>query len=151
VYGPLLPALHREFPNTPPQAFPSPQHPYGVQNAYVQALSDLGVVGLVLFLGALLTPLTLGGARLLRGSPDVSALVPVSWLLVTMGVLTAIGLVAGIPLDAMLWIAAGLCAAPPLLTQLAAVGERAPSPDPHPGWGAVPPPSTGNGTADLRV
>ena len=151
MYGPLLPTLHREFPNTPPQAFPSPQHPYGVQNAYVQALSDLGVVGLVLFLGALVTPLVLGGARLLRGPPDVSALVPVSWLLVTMGVLTAIGLVAGIPLDAMLWIAAGLCAAPPLLAEPAAAGERAPSPAPHPGWGTVPPPSTGNGTADLRA
>ena len=151
VYGPLLPTLHREFPNTPPQAFPSPQHPYGVQNAYVQALSDLGVVGLVLFLGALVTPLVLGAARLLRGPPDVSALVPVSWLLVTMGVLTAIGLVAGIPLDAMLWIAAGLCAAPALLTEPAAAGARAASPAPHPGWGAVPPPSTGNGTADLRA
>jgi hypothetical protein len=146
VYGPLLPTLHREFPNTPPQAFPSPQRPYGVQT-----LSDLGVVGLVLFLGALVTPLVLGAARLLRGPPDVSALVPVSWLLVTMGVLTAIGLVAGIPLDAMLWIAAGLCAAPALLTEPAAAGERAASPAPDPGWGAVPPPSTGNGTADLRA
>ena len=36
------------------------------------------------------------------------------WLLVAMGVLTAIGLVAGIPTDALLWIAAGLCAAPAL-------------------------------------
>jgi hypothetical protein len=151
VYGPLLPVLHRRFPNTPPQAFPSPQHPYGVQNAYVQALSDLGVVGLVLFLGALLTPLVLGGLRLVRGPPDASSLIPVSWLLVTMGVLTAIGLVAGIPLDAMLWIAAGLCAAPPLLVERQGSGEREPSPDPHPGWGAVPPPSTGNGTVDLRT
>jgi hypothetical protein len=32
-----------------------------------------------------------------------------------MGVLTAIGLVAGIPTDALLWIAAGLCAAPALV------------------------------------
>jgi hypothetical protein len=105
----------------------------------------------VLFLGALLTPLVLGGLRLVRGQPDASSLIPVSWLLVTMGVLTAIGLVAGIPLDAMLWIAAGRCAAPPLLVERQGSGEREPSPDPHPGWGAVPPPSTGNGTVDLRT
>jgi hypothetical protein len=151
VYGPLLPALHRKFPDTARQAFPSPEHPYGVQNAYVQALSDLGVVGLVLFLGALLTPLALGGLRLLRGPPDAWILIPVSWLLVTMGVLTAIGLVAGIPLDAMLWIAAGLCAAPPLVAGLAAAGERQRAHHPHPGWGGDPPPSTGNGTVDLST
>ncbi|HEY7602891.1 MAG TPA: O-antigen ligase family protein [Gaiellaceae bacterium] len=151
VYGPLLPALHAKFPSTPPQAFPSPQHPYGVQNAYVQALSDLGVVGLVLFLGALVTPLVLGGIRLVRGPPAVATLLPVSWLLVTMGVLSAIGLVAGIPLDAMLWIAAGLCAAPPLLTELEAAGGKQRAQNPHPGWGAVPPPSTGNGTVDLQT
>jgi O-antigen ligase/polysaccharide polymerase Wzy-like membrane protein len=146
VYGPLLPLLHRKFPNTPEQGFPSPGHPYGVQNAYVQALSDLGVVGFVLFLGALLTPLALGLLRLFRGPPEADALLPVSWLLVAMGVLTAIGLVAGIPLDAILWIAAGLCAAPPLLAAVAPAGDRREAPSPHPGWGAVPPPATGNGT-----
>jgi hypothetical protein len=151
VYGPRLPALHRKFPNTPEQAFPSPQHPYGVQNAYVQALSDLGAVGLVLFLGALLTPLALGGARLLRGPPEAEALLPVAWVLVAMGVMTAIGLVAGIPLDALLWIAAGLCAASPLVAELAPTGDERESPFPHPGWGTVPPPSTGNGTVDLRA
>jgi len=151
VYGPLLPALHRKFANTPEPAFPSPGHPYGVQNAYVQALSDLGVIGLVLFLGALVIPLFRGGARLLRGPPEAAALLPVPWLLVTMGVLSAIGLVAGIPLDAMLWIAAGLCTAPPLLAGLAAEGARPENPGPHPGWGADPPPSNGNGTADLRA
>jgi O-antigen ligase len=151
VYGPLLPRLHREFPNTPDQGFPSPQHPYGIQNAYVQALSDLGVVGFVLFLGALLTPLALGLLRLFRGPPEADALLPVSWLLVAMGVLTAIGLVAGIPLDAVLWIAAGLCAGPPLLAATAAAGEPDNDPLPHPGWGAVPPPATGNGTGNLRT
>jgi O-Antigen ligase len=150
VYGPLLPVLHHRFPNTPPQAFPSPEHPYGVQNAYVQALSDLGAVGLVLFLGALFTPLALGGLRLLRGPPDASSLIPVSWLLVTMGVLTAIGLVAGIPLDAMLWIAAGLCAAPPLLTGLEAAGDRRTARDFDAAPGAQPP-ATGNGSVDLRA
>jgi len=151
VYGPLLPRLHRRFPNTPEQGFPSPEHPYGVQNAYVQALSDLGVVGFVLFLGALLTPLTLGVLRLFRGPPTADALLPVSWLLVAMGVLTAIGLVSGIPLDAVLWIAAGLCASPPLLAGRAPIREPEPEASPRPGWGAVPPPSTGNGTASLAT
>jgi O-antigen ligase len=148
VYRPLLPRLHREFPNTPEPAFPSPQHPYGVQNAYVQALSDLGAVGLVLFLGALLTPLALGAARLVRGPPEPSGLLPVSWLLVTIGVLTAIGLVAGIPLDAMLWIAAGLCAAPPLLAGLEAAGERQRAPGAH--RRDVPPPAPACGPAGAR-
>jgi O-antigen ligase len=149
VYGPLLPLLHRRFPDTPEQGFPSPDHPYGVQNAYVQALSDLGLVGLVLFLGALLTPLALGLLRLFRGPPAAEGLLPVSWLLVAMGVLTAIGLVAGIPLDAVLWVAAGLCAAAPLLAATAPATEPESQPLPHPGWGADPPPATGNGTANL--
>ena len=54
-----------------------------------------------------------------------------------MGVLTAIGLVAGIPLDAILWIAAGLCAAPPLLAQCAAA-NREPKRKPPPRVGSRP-------------
>ncbi len=115
VYGPLLPTLHQAFPSTPAQAFPSPAHPYGVQNAYVQALADLGAVGLALFLVALLAPLWLAGRRLARGPPEAPVLLAAAWLLVAMGVLTAIGLVAGIPLDALLWIASGLCVAPSVL------------------------------------
>ena len=149
VYGPLLPLLHRKFPNTPEQGFPSPQHPYGIQNAYVQALADLGVVGFVLFLGAILTPLALGLLRLFRGPPEADALLPVSWLLVAMGVLTAIGLVSGIPLDAVLWIAAGLCAARRSLAATAPADTSRVSATPHPGWGAVPPPSTADGTGTL--
>ena len=72
------------------------------------------IVGGVLFLAALLTPLWLAVRRLVRGPPVESLLLPAMWLLVAMGVLTAIGLVAGIPTDALLWIAAGLCAAPAL-------------------------------------
>ena len=34
-----------QFPDTPAEAFPSPERPYGIQNAYIQALADLGVVG----------------------------------------------------------------------------------------------------------
>jgi O-antigen ligase len=114
VYRPLLPLLHERFPSTPEIAFPSPEHPYGIQNAYVQVLADLGVIGGVLFAAALLMPLWLAVRRLVRGPPVESVLLPAMWLLVAMGVLSAIGLVAGIPTDALLWIAAGLCAAPAL-------------------------------------
>ena len=31
----------REFPGTPEEAFPSEEHPYGVQNVYIQTLADL--------------------------------------------------------------------------------------------------------------
>jgi O-antigen ligase len=113
VYEPYLPVLRRKFPHTPAAGFPSPQHPYGVQNAYIQALSDLGAIGLVLFLTALLTPLALAARRLVRGPPPLPTLLAAMWLLVTMGVLSALGLVAGIPTDALTWLSIGLCATPP--------------------------------------
>jgi O-antigen ligase len=119
VYRPFLPLLHRKFPNTPEQGFPSPAHPYGIQNAYVQALADLGLIGLVLFLAALFTPLGLALRRLLRGPPTPVTLLAAMSLIVSMGVLTALGLVAGIPADALLWLAAGLCAAPVLAAEAA--------------------------------
>ncbi len=111
VYGPYLPAAHREFPGTPALAFPSPQHPWGVQNAYVQAMSDLGVVGLIAFLGLLATALAVAARAALRAPPAVAvtALVALVWLVVVMGVLSALGLVAGIPSDALLWLSLGFC------------------------------------------
>ncbi len=116
VYRPFLPLLHRKYPNTPEQGFPSPQHPYGIQNAYIQALADLGMVGLVLLLAALLAPLWLAFRKLVRGPPETTTLVAAMALLVSMGVLTALGLVAGIPTDGLLWLAVGLCAPPKLGT-----------------------------------
>jgi O-antigen ligase len=112
AYGPYLADAHRKFPDAPPLAFPSPAHSWGVQNAYVQALSDLGIVGALVFLGFLATCLVLPGRRALR-APPAQALVPllsVCWLLVAMGVLSASGFVAGIPTDALMWLAVGLAA-----------------------------------------
>jgi len=127
AYGPHLADAHREFPGAPDLSFPSPEHPWGVQNAYVQALSDLGVVGTILFLGLLALCLVVTGRLALRGPPE-EALVPLlaaAWLLVTMGVLSATGFVAGIPTDGLLWLAIGL-------TATAAVGLRRPAADPQP-------------------
>jgi len=110
TYGPYLPAARREFPSAPAQAFPSPAHPWGVQNAYVQALSDLGAVGLLTLLGLLASGLVVAGRAALRAPPDraVPALGALVALLVAMGILSALGLVAGIPLDALLWLSLGL-------------------------------------------
>jgi O-antigen ligase len=111
VYGPYLPAAHREFPGTPELAFPSPEHPWGVQNAYVQALSDLGVVGLIAFLSLLVSAVVILVRPALRAPPAVAvaALVALVWLVLVAGVLSALGLVAGIPTDALLWLTMGSC------------------------------------------
>src|SRR5205814_766767 len=46
---PVLPVAHAKFRNLPPLAFPTREHEWGVQNAYVQTAADLGVVGVVLW------------------------------------------------------------------------------------------------------
>ncbi|HEY2936472.1 MAG TPA: O-antigen ligase family protein [Gaiellaceae bacterium] len=104
-YAPYLDDARAHFPGLPARALPSPLHPWGVQNAYVQAAADMGVVGLAAFLALLLVPLRLtwrAGAR---------SGVPILWLLVTMGVWLGLGLVAGIPLVALTWLSIGLAAA----------------------------------------
>jgi hypothetical protein len=123
AYRPYLADAHREFPSAPELSFPSPAHPWGVQNAYVQSLSDLGVVGTLLFLGLLATSLLVTGPKTLRGPPEraLVALLSTCWLLVAIGVLSATGFVAGIPADGVTWLAIGLAAA-------AAVGLRGSQP-----------------------
>ena len=113
TYRPYLDDARREFPSAPAIAFPSPAHPWGVQNAYVQALADLGVIGLLLFLGVFVAGLGLAARIALRGPPEVAGITLLAgmWLLVVMGVWSALGLVAGLPLDALTWIAIGLVVA----------------------------------------
>ena len=115
TYGPYLADARRKFPEAPAQAFPSPEHPWGVQNAYVQALSDLGVVGLVLLLALLASGLAVAGRAALRAPPPASipGVIAGVWLIVAMGIMSALGLVAGVPLDALLWLSLGfaVCAA----------------------------------------
>jgi O-antigen ligase len=113
VYERHRAAAEREFPDAPPLAFPTPAHPWGVQNAYVQALADIGVIGLVLLLATLASGLLVGGVAALRAPPAtaIAGLIAVAWLFVVAGVWTAVGLVAGLPLDALTWLALGLAAA----------------------------------------
>jgi hypothetical protein len=108
AYGPQLAAAHERFPDEPDEAFPSPEHPWGVQNAYVQTLADLGLVGLGLLV-ALAAAAAATGVRAARASP--TALVGLLWLLVAAGIWAGIGLVPGIPLAALTWLALGLVCA----------------------------------------
>jgi O-antigen ligase len=111
-YGPYLDDAHRRFPHEPAEAFPSPQHAWGVQNAYLQVLTDLGTLGLVLLVALFAAGVFLAGRATLRAPPElvVPALCGLLWLVVAAGVWNGLGLVAGIPLDAVTWLAFGLAA-----------------------------------------
>jgi hypothetical protein len=102
---PVLPAAHRKFPHVAPLAFPTRAHEWGVQNAYVQAAADLGVVGVVLWLAPFLIALLL--ALRANGPPCAVATFTI---LAAMGLWIGQGLVAGIPLDAAMWLGFGLAA-----------------------------------------
>lgn len=117
AYGPYVGAARRLF-DQPPEAFPSPAHPWGVQNAYVQALSDLGVLGLPLFLLALLVPAWIA---VRRGVGDRRT-AGVALVLLTVGCWNGVGLVAGIPITALTWLVAGVAASAPQ-------GDRETAPD----------------------
>ena len=107
-YGPYIAAAKRRFPHEAPSAFPSPQHRWGVQNLWVQTLADEGIVGLVLLLGSFAAALTLALRALRQARP--LALVATGWILVAAGTWNAVGIIAGLPLDALTWLAFGLAA-----------------------------------------
>jgi O-antigen ligase len=74
-----------------------------VQNLYVQTLADLGVVGLALLLALFGAAIWLA-VRARNGAGIVAA----SWVVLLLGLWLAQGLVAGVPLDALTWLAFGL-------------------------------------------
>lgn len=105
AFGPHLDEARARFPDTAPLAFPSSEHRYGVQNAYVQTLADLGLVGALLLAMVFGAGLLLGVRAAIRGSP-----IALLWLLLALGLWGAQGLVTGIPLAALTWLALGLAA-----------------------------------------
>jgi len=111
--APYVADAKRRFPDQPAQAFPTPAHPWGVQSAPLQLLADLGAVGFLLALATLALAVRAYARVALRGppGPQRTALVGVGWLAAALGVSLGVGLVAGIPLDAMLWLAVGLAGA----------------------------------------
>jgi O-antigen ligase len=105
VVDPELPAAHKKFPDVAPLAFPTREHEWGVQNAYVQAAADLGLIGLVLWLA----PFALALVLALRANAPPGAVAAFT-ILAAMGIWGGQGLVAGIPLDAATWLGFGLAA-----------------------------------------
>lgn len=105
VVDPELPAAHKKFPDVSPLAFPTRDHEWGVQNAYVQAAADLGLLGLVLWLA----PFALALVLALRANAPPGAVAAFT-ILSAMGIWGGQGLVAGIPLDAATWLGFGLAA-----------------------------------------
>ena len=112
-YGPYLAAAHRRYPHDPAVAFPSPAHAWGVQNAYLQTLADLGLVGFALLVALFAVAVVLGARAALRAPPGAVVVTAAGllWLLVAAGVWNGLGLVAGIPLDALTWLGIGLIGA----------------------------------------
>jgi hypothetical protein len=105
AFAPYLEDARSRFPDEPDEAFPSAERPWGVQTLYLQVLADTGLVGFAALV-ALVALALRAAVRGARGSPV--PVVGLGWLLVAAGVWAGIGLVPGIPLDALTWLALGL-------------------------------------------
>jgi O-antigen ligase len=107
-FEPYLPAAHKHFPSESPLAFPSsdPNRRYGVQDAWLQALADGGVIGFALWVAVFGTAAWLA----LRARALLPPLLGLAWIALLVWLWTAQGFVAGIPLDALTWLAFGLAA-----------------------------------------
>ena len=106
AFEPYLADARRRF-SQPAEAFPSPRNRWGVQNAYVQSLADLGVLGLPAFIAALLVP----AVRAFRSMRGDARLAGIALVLLVVGAWNGYGLVAGIPLAALTWLAVGVAVA----------------------------------------
>jgi len=112
TYGPVLPAARRRFPSQPALAFPSPAHPWGIQNAYVEALAELGLVGAALFAAWIVSGFVTAARFVRRDSVQPQAFLGLLWLCIALGVWNGLWFIGGNPFDALIWLAFGFAAAP---------------------------------------
>jgi O-Antigen ligase len=112
TFEPYLPAAHRHFPDESPNSFPSraQNRRYGVQNLWVQALADLGVIGFGLTAAVFAAAAWLAARAALAGRRIGT--IAIAWTVLVVWLFTAQGFIAGIPLDALTWVALGLAATP---------------------------------------
>jgi hypothetical protein len=109
-FEPYLGAARRRFPNEPPAAFPSPAHRWGVQNFWIELMADTGLVGLALGV-AVFAAGVIGGVRAAADGHGFAPLVGAGFVLVAAGTWNALGIVSGLPLDAVTWLGLGLTVA----------------------------------------
>ena len=112
TFEPYIPAAKHRFPDESLNSFPSraPNRQYGVQNLWVQALADLGVIGFLLTAAVFVAAAWLAGRAALAGRRIGT--IALAWTALLVWLFTAQGFIAGIPLDALTWLAFGLAAAP---------------------------------------
>ena len=105
AFEPFLDDARKRFPDVSVEALPSRSHPWGVQNAYVQAAADMGVLGLAALVTVVVTSLWLALRIAFRPLPPASFALGVGIaLLVCAMELAALGLVPGVPATALLWL-----------------------------------------------
>ena len=108
-FEPHLDAARNRFPDVANEALPSDRNRWGIQNAYIQAAADLGILGLIALLAVVATALTRAAGRALRGTSQPGPLA----LGISIGVLVcaaewaALGLVPGITTTALFWLFVG--------------------------------------------
>jgi O-antigen ligase len=110
-FEPYLPAARHRFPEEPALAFPAaaPDRRYGVQNVWIQALADLGIAGFALWAAVFAAAAWLAARAAVRVG-SATALLGLLWTALLVWLWTAQGYVAGIPLDALTWLAFGFAA-----------------------------------------
>jgi hypothetical protein len=108
-YQPYLKAAKRKFPGQSTQSYPSAKNKWGVQNFWLQLLADVGIVGFALGVATFASALWLA-LRTPRKTLFIG-LVAAGWILVAAGTWNAVGIVAGIPLEAVTWLGLGLAVA----------------------------------------
>lgn len=106
AFEPTLADARRRFDNVAPQSFPARNRIYGVQNAYIQALADLGIVGFAALVALLAAALALA----LRARESRAGLLAALWVALVAWLWMAQGFIAGVPLDALVWLTVGLAA-----------------------------------------
>ena len=108
AFEPFLTDARARFPDVSVEALPSRRHPWGVQNAYVQAAADMGVLGLAALVAVVFTSLWLALRLAFRPLPAASFALGIGIALLVCALeLAALGLVPGVPETALLWLAVG--------------------------------------------
>ena len=112
-FEPVLGDARERFPEVSAEAFPSDAHRWGVQNAYVQAAADMGILGAVAAAWLALAGVIRAGRATLATrvrSPQLALAAAVAALVCAVE-WAALGLVAGVPATAVLWLTLGACIA----------------------------------------